>query len=84
MIGPQFGPSGLAIICHPKNERYPSQWHLWAREGGLYANPSMLFGGPYTLPAGKSFNLSYRIFVHKGFGDPGKIEKEFRDFERDQ
>jgi hypothetical protein len=82
VIDPQFGPSGIAIICHPKSERFPSQWHLWAREGGLYANPSMLFGEPYTLPAGKSFNLSYRILVHKGFGDPQAIEKEFADFQQ--
>lgn len=82
VIDPQFGPSGLAILCHPRNERYPSQWHLWAREGGLYANPSMLFAGPYTLPAGKSFTLSYRILVHKGLGDPKAIEKEFADFQK--
>ena len=81
VIDPKFGPSGVAIICHPRNERYPSQWHLWAREGGLYANPSMLFSAPYTLPAGKSFTLSYRILIHKGPGDPAAIEKEFASFQ---
>ncbi|MEO6436405.1 MAG: PmoA family protein [Tepidisphaeraceae bacterium] len=84
VVDPQFGPSGLTIICHPQNERYPSQWHLWAREGGLYSNPSMLFAEPYTLPAGKSFTLRYRILVHKGLGDPERIEKEFADFQQTQ
>ena len=82
VIDPQFGPSGLAIICHPRNERYPSQWHLWPRDGGLFANPSMLYDKPYTLPPGKSFTLSYRILVHKGSGHPAAIEKEFQDFEQ--
>jgi len=81
VIDRQFGPSGLAILCHPHNERFPSQWHIWAREGGLYANPSMLYSQPYTLAPGKSFTLSYRVLVHKGHGDPGAIEKEFADFQ---
>jgi hypothetical protein len=81
VIDPKFGPSGVAIICHPQNERYPSQWHLWVREGGLYANPSMLFAAPYTLPARKSFTLSYRILIHKGMGDPKAIEKEFASYQ---
>lgn len=82
IIDPQFGPSGLAILCHPNNERYPSYWHLWAREGGLYINPSMIFDGPYTLAPGKSFKLNYRILVHKGWADPEMIEKEFTTFQQ--
>ncbi|MBA3520519.1 MAG: PmoA family protein [Rhizobiales bacterium] len=81
VIDPQFGASGLTIICHPANERYPSPWHLWAREGGVYLNPSMLFAEPYKLLPGKSFTLKYRILVHKGPGDPAAIEKEFADFQ---
>jgi len=82
VIDPAFGPAGLTIICHPNNERYPSYWHLWAREGGLYANPSMIFDGAYTLAPGKSFHLGYRILVHKGYGDPAKVEQELQAFEQ--
>lgn len=82
IIDPQIGPTGLAILCDPKNERYPSHWHLWAREGGLYINPSMVYAEPYTLPAGKSFTLRYRILVHKGVGNPEAIEKEFASFKQ--
>ena len=32
----------VAILAHPHNERYPSLFHLWAREGGLFINPSMV------------------------------------------
>ncbi len=81
---PRYGPAGLAILCHPGNPRYPSQWHLWSREGGVYVNPSMLYGEPYTLAPGKSFTLRYRVFIHKGLGDPSAIEKEFADFARVQ
>jgi len=83
-IDPTHGPAGLAILCHPKNERYPSEWHLWCRDGGVYVNPSMLYGEPYTLAPGKSFTLGYRILIHPGAGDPSKIEKEFEDFRRSQ
>lgn len=82
VIDPQYGPSGLTILCHPGNERFPSQWHLWAREGGLYTNPSMVYGEPFKLPAGKSFTLSYRVWVHKGVGDPSAIEREFEAYKK--
>ena len=81
IIDEKFGPSGITILCHPKNERYPSQWHLWSREHGLYLNPSMIYSQPYALAPGKSFTLSYRILIHKGAGDPAAIESEFAQFQ---
>jgi hypothetical protein len=82
VIDDKFGPTGIAIICHPKNERYPSQWHIWAREGGLYVNPSMIYGEPYKLAPGKSFNLSYRVVIHKGQANPRAIDKQSAEFDR--
>jgi len=64
---------GLAIFDHPGNFRHPTYWH--ARGYGLFAaNP---FGlrefthdrhqdGSYTIPAGGSLSLRYRVFIHHG------------------
>jgi len=61
------------VICdHPKNVSYPTWWH--ARGYGLFClNP---FGAKdftagkvvlnYTIPAGKSITLRYRIIVNSG------------------
>jgi hypothetical protein len=76
------GPAGLTLLTHPHNPRFPSLFHLWAREGGLFINPSMVYAEPYTLAPGKSFTLRYRVLVHKGEGVSAAIEKEFTDFQR--
>ena len=64
---------GLAIFDHPENFRHPTYWH--ARGYGLFAaNP---FGvreftrdrrqnGGYTIPAGGSLILRYRVLIHHG------------------
>jgi hypothetical protein len=61
------------VICdHPKNVSYPTYWH--ARGYGLFClNP---FGAKdftagkeilnYTIPAGKSITLRYRIIINSG------------------
>jgi hypothetical protein len=64
---------GIAVFDNPQNLRHPTYWH--ARHYGLLAaNP---FGvsefthdrhqdGSYTIPAGESLTLIYRVFVHHG------------------
>jgi hypothetical protein len=64
---------GVAIFDSPKSFRHPTYWH--ARGYGLLAaNP---FGlkefskdprqdGGYTIPAGKSIEFRYRVFIHDG------------------
>jgi len=66
---------GVAMFDHPDNLRHPTWW--MARDYGLFgANP---FGwhdyenlkdephkGDYTIPAGGSLTLRYRIFLHLG------------------
>jgi hypothetical protein len=64
---------GIAVFDNPRNFRHPTYWH--ARHYGLLAaNP---FGvkefthdrhqdGSYTIPAGESLTLIYRVFVHHG------------------
>lgn len=74
-------PAGVAIFDHPSNLRHPTQWH--ARGYSLCAaNPfaSKSFSknkgpdGSYTLPAGKSLTLRYRVLIHEGPCEPAQIE----------
>ena len=89
-----FGPDqngtrvGIAMFDHPTNLRNPSWWH--ARHYGLFAvNP---FGqghlekgadphaGDYTIKAGDSLTLRYRLLFHLGDPDPKRLDAEYADF----
>jgi Methane oxygenase PmoA len=64
---------GVAIFDSPKSFRHPTYWH--ARGYGLLAaNPFGLRDflhdpqqdGSYTIPAGRSIQFRYRVFIHGG------------------
>jgi hypothetical protein len=87
--GPVAGETlGIAILNHPQSFRYPTTWHV--RTYGLFAaNP---FGGKdfsketaddygaYTLPAGETLRLRYRVILHKGDEKEGKIAEAFAEY----
>ena len=66
---------GMAIFDHPENLRHPSPW--W---GGAYTGPMLLYYAPYTLAAGKSLTLKYRVLVHAGRLDVEALEREWKTF----
>jgi hypothetical protein len=75
---------GVAIFDSPKSFRHPTYWH--ARGYGLLAaNP---FGlkefsadphqdGGYTIPAGKSIEFHYRVFIHDGNYKQASLAKQY-------
>lgn len=77
----------LVICDHPKNLSYPTYWH--ARGYGLFsANP---FGAKdftkgktelnYTIPAGKTLVLRYRIIISSGsYLSDAEINRYAKDF----
>ena len=83
--GPVDGQTvGIAILNHPSSFRFPTYWHV--RTYGLFAaNP---FGrrdfegkkevdGSYTLPAGETMTLRYRVLLHEGDEKSGKVAEAF-------
>ena len=78
---------GIAMFDHPKNLRYPAYWH--ARGYGLLAaNP---FGlrefthdrhqdGSYTIAAGGSLTLRYRVLIHQGNLQQARIADAYRQY----
>jgi hypothetical protein len=81
---------GIAIFDHPQNLRHPTWW--MARNYGLFgANP---FGwhdfekefandphkGDYTIPAGGSLTLRYRLYFHIGDEKAAKLAERYKEY----
>jgi len=75
---PNGQPAGVAMFDHPDNPRHPSYWQ--SRSQYPYLNPSFTCKEDYTLPAGKSLTLRYRILVHQGAADTERLEQEWKAF----
>ncbi|MHC4394677.1 MAG: DUF6807 domain-containing protein [Planctomycetota bacterium] len=73
---------GIAMFDHPLNPRHPSPWYVIMAEPMRYFTPAFLYYNPYTLPAGKSLTLQYRILIHPGRPKPELMEKEWNIFKR--
>jgi hypothetical protein len=78
---------GVAIFDSPKSFRHPTYWH--ARGYGLLAaNPfglSFFFhdpkqNGSYTVPAGKSINFQYRVFIHDGNYKQAHVAEQYNKY----
>ena len=78
---------GIAIFDDPRNLRSPTYWH--ARAYGLFAaNPfgvKLFTGdrsqdGSYTIPAGGSLTLRYRVLIHHGSAEEAGVAEAYRQF----
>lgn len=78
---------GLAMMNHPTSFGYPTPWH--ARGYGLCAaNPFGLKDfdekaaqdGTFTIPEGDSITFRYRLFLHLGDTQQGKVAEVFSDY----
>ena len=86
--GPVDGETlGIAILNHPDSFRFPTTWHV--RTYGLFAaNPFGLHDfpdgqnadGTHKVPAGGSFSLYYRVWLHKGDTQEGKVGEAYRAY----
>ncbi len=82
---------GLAIMNHPRSFRFPTYWHV--RNYGLFAaNP---FGvadftdapagaGDHTLQPGESFTLHYRLLIHEGDHQQGRVAEAFARYAEEE
>jgi hypothetical protein len=82
---------GVAIFDSPKSFRHPTYWH--ARGYGLLAaNPfglSYFFKDPhqdgsYTIPAGKSIEFRYRVFIHDGNYKQAHVADKYNEYAASQ
>jgi len=73
-------PVGVAILDHPDNLNAPSPWYLIRSDVMTYFNPAVICYEPYTLPAGRSFTLRYRVIVHPGHWGVPDLQRELARF----
>jgi len=73
-------PVGIAICDHPDNLNQPTPWYAIRSKSMSYFSPAVICYGPYTLPAGKSFTLRYRVIVHPGRWDADRLRAEYKQF----
>ena len=73
---------GIAILQHPSSFRYPTHWHNVMEEKTVfgYFNPAPLWAEPFTLEAGKSLSVRYRILIHPGRGTREQLDAEWNAF----
>jgi hypothetical protein len=89
--GPVDGQTvGIALFNHPSSFRFPTYWHV--RPYGLFAaNP---FGvsafthgktpsGAYTIPLGETMTLCYRVFLHRGNQEDGKVAEAYAAYAKE-
>ncbi len=72
----------IAVFDHPDNVRHPSPGFVIMdpKVPFGYFSPALLFDKPYTLPAGKSFSLKYRVLIHPGRAEKNLLEAEWKSF----
>jgi hypothetical protein len=89
MSGPIAGKTyAITFMDHPSNLRHPTRWH--ARDYGLFAaNPFCEYdmdktkpkgSGDFTLKAGQSITLKYRILITQGDETALKQEDRFKEY----
>ena len=73
---------GIAILQHPAAFRYPTHWHnvMDDKFPFGYLSPAPLWAEPYTLPAGKSLIVRYRILIHPERGTKDQLDAEWKAF----
>lgn len=78
---------GIAIFDHPSNPRHPSYWHV--RDYGLMTanvfgvtefNGSAYEKGGLLLRNGDTLGFRYRIYVHNGDAQAGRVSEKYLDY----
>jgi hypothetical protein len=71
---------GIAILDHPKNLNAPSPWYAIHGAEMRYFSPAVLCYGPHVMKAGDTLNLRYRVIVHPGRWEVGRLTEELRRY----
>jgi hypothetical protein len=71
------GPSGAAIFVDPSHPDYPPTW-LTRHYGVLCVGWPGVKGK--TFPPGIPIRLNYRVWVHRGDADVGRLKQAYEDY----
>ncbi len=74
--------AAILVLDHPRSFRHPTPWYLI---GSMpYFSPAVLYREPYTLPAGKSILLKYRILFQPGPFERDAAERQWQQFSKQE
>jgi len=74
-------PAGIAILDDPGNPRSPSPWYVIRSAEMSFVSPAVLCDEPLTLQAGERLTLRYRVLVHAGRWDAGRLKAEHAEYD---
>jgi len=69
---------GIAIFDNKSNPHYPTGWTL--RNYGILNPAFTSSASAYTIEVDKPLTLKYRVYVHKGKGDPDRLDRMFWEY----
>ena len=76
------GPdAGVAFLDHPDNPRHPVPWYgatrsrVYGDDWANFVNAAFLFSEPLVLPPGVVLRFRYRVVVHDGTWDAGRVRQ---------
>ncbi|MCC6486364.1 MAG: PmoA family protein [Candidatus Hydrogenedentes bacterium] len=69
---------GVAIFQHPSDPGYPHKG--WIFRHYAFLGASWPHNDPFTLHPGDSFQLKYRVLVHRGSAEDAGVAKEFDSY----
>jgi len=78
---------GISVFDHPENLRHPTYWHV--RNYGLmtancfgisYFTQNPKNRGDYTLKGGEKLRFRYRLLIHQGDANQGKVKERYHDY----
>jgi hypothetical protein len=77
--------AGITIFDHDKNPRHPVPGYVINSENNdwprfVYTNPGFLYNSAYTIKAGESLKLRYRVLVHDGIGNIKELNNVFNNY----
>lgn len=71
--------SGVTIMDHPSNFRFPQPMRLWPT-GGAFFNYAPVQSGEFEIKPGEPYVSRYRFFVHEGEVDTAAVERIWNDW----
>ncbi len=77
--------AGITIFDYNKNPRFPVPGYVINSENNdwprfVYTNPGFLYNSGYTIKAGETLKLRYRIYVHNGSGNLTELNTIFNNY----
>jgi len=71
-------PTGMTILCHPGNFRFPQNMRVHPKEPFFCFAPCQL--GEFKIEPGKPYVSRYRFYVHDGPANADESERLWNDF----